>query len=186
MMSQTPGQSVATPTTTQTISPPPAPLTQVPQTQSLPSSPRLATDTSFSRPTRLGAKALPSASFDRSAFSTNPQPTQSHRILNPPSQLQPISSYSTSSVAASQKPNYNISLSNLSAAPSNTFASPPSYSAPNYTPATTITPHPMSSPPLQSSPLAMASMLTPMQPTRVVAANKPVTKDDWGDFDPLR
>ena len=173
--------------TTQTISPPVAPLTQLPQTQSLPSSPRLATDTSSSRPPRLGAKPLPSSSFDRSAFPTHPQRTQSHRISSPPSQLQPISSYSTPPAAASPKPNYNISLSDLSAPPSNTFASPLSHTAPNYTPSTTIMPsHPMSSPPLQSSPLAMGSMLTPMQPTRVVATNKPVTKDDWGDFDPLR
>ena len=187
MILQTTGQSIATPMTAQTISPPPAPLPPLPQTQSLPSSPRLVTDTSFSRPPRLGAKPLPSSSFDRSAFSTHPHPTQSPRISGPPSQLQPISSYSTLPAAAPQKPNYNISLSDLSAAPPNAFTSPPSYTAPNYTPSTTIIPpHPMSSPPLQSSPLSMSSVLTPMQPTRVVAANKPVTKDDWGDFDPLR
>lgn len=189
MISQTPGQSVATPVTTQAISPPAAPFTQLPQTQSLPSSPRLVTDTSFSRPPRLGSKPLPSSSIDRSAFSTQPQPTPSYRISNPASQvLQPISSYSTLPAAASQKPNYNISLSDLSAGPSNILASPPSSAAPNYAPSTTMImpPHPMSSPPLQSSPLSMGSMFTPMQPTRVVAPTKPVTKDDWGDFDPLR
>lgn len=184
MISQTPGPSVPTPTTaTPAISPPTAPVTQLPQTQSMPSSPRLVTDTSFSRPPRLGAKPIHSSSFDRSAFSTHPQPTQSLRLSSPPLQ-QPISS-STLLTAASQKPNYNISLS--AAPPSNTFSPPPSYTAPNYTPSTTIMPpHAMSSPPLQSSPLSTSSMLTPMQPTRVVAASKQVTKDDWSDFDPLK
>lgn len=175
--------------TTQTISPPTAPLAQTPQTQSLPSSPRLTTDTAFSRPQRLGAKPLPSSSFDRSAFSTYPQPTQSHRVSSPPLLPQTSSSYATLPVVAPQKPNYNynISLSDFSAAPSKTFSSPSSYAAPNFTASTTIMPsHPMASPPLLASPLSMTSMLTPMQPTRVVATNKPATKDDWGDFDPLK
>ena len=180
------GQSVATTGTTQAIGPSPAPLTQSPLSQSSPSSPRLTTDTSFSRPSRLGAKPL-SSSFDRSAFSTHPQLAQSQRISSPPLQPQSIPSYSTPPVAAPPKPNYNISLSDITGAPSKTFSSPSSYAPPNYTPSTTIMPsHPMSSPPLQASPLSMTSMLTPMQPTRVIATNKPVTKDDWGDFDPLK
>lgn len=169
--------------TTQIMSPPPPPL---PQTQSLPSSPRVTTDTTFQRPPRLGAKQMPSSSFDRSPFSTHPQP-QPPRLPGPLSQPQTITSYSTSPAAASQKPNYNISLSDLSAARSNTIAAPPSYTASNYTLSTTIiSSHAMSSPPLQSSPLSMTSLMAPMQPTRVVAAPKPVTKDDWSDFDPLR
>lgn len=187
MISQTPEQSVSTAAPTQTMIDSAAPPIQLPQTQSLPSSPRLAADTPISRPPRLGAKPLPSSSFDRTAFSTHPQPTQSHRIPRPPPQLQPVSSYSTLPVAAPQKPNYNITFSDLSATPSNTFPSPPSYIAPKYIPSTTIMPsHSISSPPLQASPLSMGSMLAPMQPTRAVATNKPVTKDDWGDFDPLK
>ncbi|KAF8432465.1 kinase-like domain-containing protein [Boletus edulis BED1] len=182
---ETTGQSVAT-STIQTISPPPAPPTQLPLTQSLPSSPRLVTDTTLSRPPRFGAKPLPSSSFDRSTLATHPQPARSHRISSPPSQLQSISTHSMLPAAAPQKPNYNISLG-ISATPSNTFASPPSYDAPNHTPSmTTMPPHLMSSAPLQSSPLSMTSMLTPMQPTRIATASKPVTKDDWSDFDPLR
>ena len=171
------------PVTAQTISLPIAPLMHTPQTQSLPSSPRLGTDATLSRPSRLGTKPVPSSSFDKSAFPT----TQPMRISSPPLQPRPLSSYTLSSAIAPQKPNYNISLSEVLGAPSKPVSSPTSYTSPNYTPPTTIMPlHAVSSPPSQAMPLPVTSMLTPMQPTRVVVAKKPVTKDDWGDFDPLK
>jgi SCY1-like protein 2 len=158
----------------------------MPKTQSLPSSPRLTNNLPVSRPPRLGAKPVPSTSFDKSTFSTNLQPHQTLRASSPPLQPQHVLSFSSPSAFTPQKPNYNISLSDASATPSSTFATPPSYTTPNYTSFMTTSPHPMTSPPLQASPLSMGSMLAPMQPTRPVTTNKPLTKDDWGDFDPLK
>ncbi|KIJ17168.1 hypothetical protein PAXINDRAFT_111962 [Paxillus involutus ATCC 200175] len=180
------GVSVATPVTPQTISTPAAQLPPMPKTQSLPSSPRLTNNLPVSRPPRLGAKPVPSTSFDKSTFSTNLQPHQTLRASSPPLQPQHVLSFSSPSAFTPQKPNYNISLSDASATPSSTFATPPSYTTPNYTSFMTTSPHPMTSPPLQASPLSMGSMLAPMQPTRPVTTNKPLTKDDWGDFDPLK
>ncbi|KAF9228683.1 kinase-like protein [Gyrodon lividus] len=186
---ETSGISVATPVTPQTVSTPAAqlpPLPKAPHSHSLPSSPRLANNVSLSRPSRLGAKPPPSTSFDKSAFSTNLQPNQALRVSNPPLQPQHVPFPSSPPVAAPQKPNYNISLSDTSATPSSTFATPSSYTTPNYIPFMSTPSHSMTPPPLQASPLSMGSMLTPMQPTRPITTNKPVTKDDWGDFDPLK
>ncbi|KAG9318237.1 kinase-like domain-containing protein [Chiua virens] len=102
---------LATPMAPQTISPPTAPTAQLPQTQSLP---------------------------HRHDLSVFPQPIQSHRLSGPSSQPQPVSTYSTLPAVAAQKPNYNISLADLTAAPSKTLASPPSYSTPNYAASTIL------------------------------------------------
>ncbi|KIJ60622.1 hypothetical protein HYDPIDRAFT_98218 [Hydnomerulius pinastri MD-312] len=183
--------SAITPVTPQTASTPATqPPVPLPQAQSLPSSPRPTNNATLSRPARLGAKPVPSTSFDRSVFSTTIQSSQPPRVTSPPLQPQHTSSsFSNPSTAATQRPNYNISLSDFSATSSsstNSFASPPSYIAPNYTPFMSTTPsHPMTAP-LQASPLSMGSMLAPMQPTRPAATNKPPSKDDWGDFDPLK
>ncbi|KAH7889933.1 kinase-like domain-containing protein [Phlebopus sp. FC_14] len=153
------------------------------QAQSLPASPRLTNNATLSRPPQLGVKVVPASSFDRSAFSTPSQPSQHLRISSPPLQPQRASAFPDTFATAAQKPNYNISLSDVSATPSSTFTSP-SYTSSNHTPLVSNNAiHSFTSPPL---PVPMGSILAPMQPARPVAPTKQVTKDDWGDFDPLK
>ncbi|KAL4062044.1 kinase-like domain-containing protein [Scleroderma yunnanense] len=179
--------------TTQTTNIPVQPLTSSTRTQvqSLPSSPRTSNIAPLPRPSRLGARPTPASSFDKSAFSTatplgNASPLgQNLRVSSPPLQPQRASTISNPSsiVAAVSKPNYNISLSDVMSAPSNTLTTTlPS----NPTPSNYSSYVPSASPPAMAPPFMTSSMLTPMQPTKSVATSKPVTKDDWGDFDPLK
>ncbi|KIM57078.1 hypothetical protein SCLCIDRAFT_1219748 [Scleroderma citrinum Foug A] len=171
--------------TTQTIGIPVQPLTSSTRTQpqSLPTSPRTSNITPFPRPPRLGARPTPASSFDKPAFSTGAplgfaSPLgQQLRVSSPPLQPQRASVDTNPSSNATPKPNYNLSLSDVMSTPSNTVTSPlPSNSTPNYSPYM----------PPAMAPFMGSSMMTPLQPTKPVTMSKPVTKDDWGDFDPLK
>src|ERR1700676_3584482 len=99
-----------------------APSSQ-PQVQSLPASPKIAP------PPRLGAKAVPSSSFNTTAFPSAPhsrQPSVSPDSLMQPLQLQSTGSFGKLSPSAPvqqqmQKPNYNIALPTISPTPTSTF-----------------------------------------------------------------
>jgi len=159
-----------------TVSPPPIMPLQ-PHTQSLPSSPRLSTSrTNSSRGTvnrssrGLGATPIPSTSFNAftPTYNSPSIPTQSipsGSISSPMMpQMQSVLS-ATTPPSHVQTPNYNISLT----------ATPPLTS--------------MSTPPLFASPPVMSSPLVPSKPSQPAwpsnGAPKQLTKDDWGDFDPL-
>lgn len=178
-------------------SPPPGPavstiqpsiaLSSQAHTHSLPSSPRISTTPLVSRPPRLGAKPIPSTTFDSSAFTSSTlHPSQPNRISSTPAQPQRLASFTMPPppLSPAQKPNYNISLSDFAAMSPSTGASVPNYTSSSYTTLQSTSPtFSMSSPPLHASPLSMGSMLAPTRPT---AVTRPISKDDWGDFDPLK
>lgn len=155
-----------------TISPPPAPAFQ--QTQSMPSPPRPSTtiraaSKSILNPSarRLGATPIPSTSFSAASFSPPPissphaAPFSTSSFITP--QIQPSMPATTTQSPA---PNYNISLT---ATPPITMSTPPLTS--------------LSTPPMFSSPLVPSR---PSQPSwQNSGTTKQLTKDDWGDFDPL-
>ncbi|KAL4250432.1 Catalytically Inactive Kinase-Related Protein [Abortiporus biennis] len=160
-------------------------LQQQQTTQSLPSSPHSNTSvlTPSTRPTPvtrssgrgLGATPIPSTSFTTSAFQP-PTPSRSSLTSHPPTlpitssplvpQVQPQypGMQTTQSMGALnppvQAPNYNISLSSTPMMP--TTSAPPPFTQ---------------------------SVLTPMRPqttwSTTPSAPKQLSKDDWGDFDPL-
>ncbi|KAA1474848.1 other/SCY1 protein kinase [Dentipellis sp. KUC8613] len=160
------------------------------------------------RPGRaLGAKPVPSTSFNVSAFSSVSSAPHSPRssLGTTNSFMQPLQpsntggSYGVSSSSFSQpqtapKPNYNISLSDLaSSAPQR-----PAFQqtqpvqqpqAPNYNLsfATMAPSQPAAPPPAGFS--GMGDLLTPSKPQQPSwgggGTNKQLSKDDWGDFDPL-
>ncbi|OAX40509.1 kinase-like protein [Rhizopogon vinicolor AM-OR11-026] len=160
------------------------------QTHSIPSSPRISSTQSVSRPSRLGAKPIPTTTFDKSAFTSPiPQSGQPDRILTPPLQPQRPTSYTFPSppLSSPQKPNYNISFSDVAPTAPSTITPTPRYIPSSYTSLQPTSPaFSMSSPPLHASPLSMGSILAPSQPARPTTATKPISKDDWGDFDPLK
>ncbi|KAH7910173.1 kinase-like domain-containing protein [Hygrophoropsis aurantiaca] len=175
-----------TPEAARTASPPIQP-TVVPrhvqnQAQSLPTSPKLATS-SVSRPPRLGSKPISTSSFDGPAFlniAQSDQPVASPLQTRPLQSQQP--SYSFPS-PPSHGPNYNISLSPNPpfTLPMKSTSSPPIQQIPQ--PLSSASP----SLPQYGHPPSMSSLMTPMQPSRTnVSSPKPLSKDDWGDFDPLR
>ncbi|KAG1749082.1 kinase-like domain-containing protein [Suillus paluster] len=186
-----------TPESLPSQTPPPAPAVSTvqpssslsSQAHSLPSSPRITTMPLVSRPSRLGAKPVPSTSFEKSAF-TSPSlhPSLPNRISSPPAQPQRLTNYTMPPPLSSpQKPNYNISFSDIAATSPSTIASVPNYTPSSYTPLQPTSPaFSMSSPPLHASPLSMGSILAPSQPYRPTTATRPISKDDWGDFDPLK
>lgn len=161
------------------------------QARSSPASPK------FAPPPRLGAKPVPSASFNTPAFSSTSHSRQSSG--NPGSLMQPLQPPGTGgSVKPSpptpslqqqmQRPNYNIAL-------------PTVYPTPTPPPTIPMMPTPaqptigsnlppplasMSSPPLFAAQPAMGSLLAPskppQQPWNVTKKSK---NSDWGDFDPL-
>lgn len=156
------------------------------QPQSLPSSPRTSNIAPLPRPPRLGARPMPASSFNKSAFSTT-VPSGQLRMSSPPLQPQRTSAApnAPSNTTGVPKPNYNISLSDVMSTSSTTGTSPlRSDSTSNYNPV--MFTNPPASPPVMAPPFMGSSMLTPMQPTKPVTTSKPLTKDDWGDFDPLK
>ncbi|KAI6043048.1 kinase-like domain-containing protein [Pisolithus marmoratus] len=172
--------SAAMPTPQPFTSQPAAPVLSVlPQVQSLPSSPRALTTAPLPRPSRLGAKVVPVSSIEKPAFPTSaslgaiPSIGRPLRVSSPPSHLQ---HGLPNALSTAPKPNYNISLSDVMLPASNTPSTPP----PNYNSFMSTNSPPVTIPP------TMGSMLTPIQPTKLAAPSKPVTKDDWGDFDPLK
>ncbi|KAG6332892.1 hypothetical protein ID866_6199 [Astraeus odoratus] len=181
--------STATPTSQAVSTSAQSPTTSThAQPQSSPMGPRPLNTGPPPRPSRLGTRTMPGTSFDRSVFSTSASTSnaspfgQPSRVASPPLQPQRLSPLSnTSSNATVPKPNYNISLSDIMSPSPNTSTS--FNSTPNYSPFMTTNP-PASQPAM--TPTFTSSMMTPMQPTRPVATNKPLTKDDWGDFDPLK
>lgn len=176
-------------------SPPPGPavstiqpsVTLSSQAHSLPSSPRMSTMPLVSRPSRLGAKPIPSSTFDSSGFvSSTLHPSQPNRISSPPTQPQRLASFTMPPppLPPPQKPNYNVSLSDFATISPSTITSVPNYVSSGYTTLQPTSPaFSMSSPPLHASPLSMGSILAPTRPT---TTTRPVSKDDWGDFDPLK
>ncbi|KAI6116914.1 hypothetical protein EDD16DRAFT_1481889, partial [Pisolithus croceorrhizus] len=123
---------------------------------------------------------------EKPAFSTStplgaiPPISPPLRVSSPPSHPQHRTSLPNASSTV-PKPNYNVSLSDVILPALNTPSTPPPINlAPNYSPFMITNSPPVTTPP------SMGSMLTPMQPTKLVAPSKPVTNDDWGDFDPLK
>ncbi|KAI0933145.1 hypothetical protein AcV5_005979 [Taiwanofungus camphoratus] len=157
---------------------PPTPAPEF-QTQSLPSSPKFSNllrpntlKATLNRPARgLGATPIPSASFNSAVF-TPPLNTTS-----PAFQTKSTSSASTSQVQPS--------LTTTTAAPGH-MQSSPNY---NITLAPMSPLSAMSSAPLFPSPMPMGGPLVPSKPPQSgwqsSGTIKPLTKDDWGDFDPL-
>ncbi|CCM03862.1 uncharacterized protein FIBRA_06012 [Fibroporia radiculosa] len=155
---------------------PPIPLPQQ-QAQSLLSSPRLSnartTKSSLGRPTRLGAVPLSSTSinsatfapsFDSTPLATQPRSsTFGSSIMIQPMQSSPQPPMT--SISQTQVPNYNITLT----------PTPPMTS--------------MTTPPIFASPPSMTSTLVPSRPVQSTwpssGSAKQLSKDDWGDFDPL-
>lgn len=150
--------------------------------------------TPVSRPSRgLGATPVPVSSFNSAAFSSQQNrpslggstrsslstssASLSPRALQPP----PVSSN-----AFSNAPNYNISLPPAQIMPSAPMVPTP---APPMVPAAPTLPA-MSSPPLFAAP-SIGNVLTPSRPAQPTwpgttsSGGKQLSKDDWGDFDPL-
>lgn len=176
--------SAATPILQTSNSQPLAPAVPAhPRVQSLPSSPRLSATAPLPRPSRLGAKGVPFSSVEKSTLSTS-TPLGAISPISPPLRVSSPPQHRTSLPNPSltvPKPNYNVSLSDVISPALNTPSTPPPINpAPNYSSFTTMNSLPVTTPP------SMGSMLTPMQPTKLVAPGKPVTNDDWGDFDPLK
>jgi len=151
------------------------------QLQLLPSSPRTSNIAPLPRPPRLGSRPTPASSFDKSTFSIGAtrgvgSPLgQQLRVSSPPLQPQRASIDPNPSSNATSRPNYNISLSDVMSTP---VTSP--------LPGNLTSNHSPYMPPAMAPPLIGSSMMTPLQPTKSVTLSKPVTKDDWGDFDPLK
>ncbi|TCD65416.1 hypothetical protein EIP91_002715 [Steccherinum ochraceum] len=195
----TPGPSAA--------SPPPAPFQQT-ATQSLPPSPKHTVSTfgSASRARTNTGFASPSTSYN---LSTQKQPAQAR----PSFPAQQRSSLSTAPPLIPQQsapqftpavqkstPNYNLSLAPVTMPTTTTTMSPPlqpmqpmqpSFSTPVPTPSN---PMMFSSQPLvPSGPatggVSMGGVMTPSRPSQPAwptnGGSKPLSKDDWGDFDPL-
>ncbi|KAH9901229.1 kinase-like protein [Cubamyces lactineus] len=152
-----------------------------PQTQSLPSSPKVssalnpnANRPSLSRPSQgpgLGATRVPSNSFNSTMFPPDPRPAFAG--ASPPLSATPVmgaTQRSFSSFApANAPPNYNITLPPAQPVPPASSASPP--------------------PPFFAAQLSMNSVLAPSKPAQPqwtgTHTTKQLSKDDWGDFDPL-
>ncbi|KAI0721613.1 other/SCY1 protein kinase [Cerioporus squamosus] len=164
------------------------------QTQSLPSSPKVssslnphASRSPLSRPgPGLGATRVSSSSFNPSALpldssaslSTAPNPMTSTPSMGlmqpsfptlPPSHIAPQAPPFS---AASSGPNYNIAL-------------PPAQPIQPMQPTTSTSP-----PPFFASQMSMGGMLAPSKPQQSQwsgssSGPKQLSKDDWGDFDPL-
>ncbi|KAF8919611.1 kinase-like domain-containing protein [Mucidula mucida] len=192
------------------LAPPPAPVQlQTPitssATQSLPASPRYSQSSS----NRLGAKPIPSSSFNSNTFP--PPPTNRVASLNSPSRqsfgsipafnaasmvpLQPSStggSIPTSPAFQPSKPNYSISFSMDSTPSMSTFQSspmsaspaPPMFSSSPMQPPLFATPPPQ---PVQTPPPGMGGILAPSKPSQPTwgTSTSKLSKSDWGDFDPL-
>lgn len=171
-----------------TVSPPPAVMQpsqpSQPQAQSLPSSPRLSTTRvnsaakgTLNRQSRgLGAKPIPPTSFNPVSFDSSPAsaPAQHRPSLSSATMQVATPSFTPSQAPA---PNYNISLT--ATPPLTSMSSPPltSMGAPALT---------MSTPPLFASSPSMSAPLVPSKPAQPSwSMPKQLTKDDWGDFDPL-
>ncbi|KAH9842331.1 other/SCY1 protein kinase [Rhodofomes roseus] len=172
-----------------TMSPPPAATqpSQPSQAQSLPSSPRPSTTRinsargTLNRQSRgLGAKPISSSAFNATPFDSSPMsaPAQHRTSLSGSAPMQPTAlSFTPSQVSA---PNYNISLTatppltSMSTLPLTSMGAPPMT---------------MSTPPLFASPPSMSAPLVPSRPAQPSwssnGTQKQLTKDDWGDFDPL-
>ncbi|KZT03514.1 kinase-like protein [Laetiporus sulphureus 93-53] len=158
------------------VSPPVQPLST--QTQSLPSTPRAnamqsnSTGSNFNRPSKgLGAIPVPASSYNAASFA---QPTGTQNVP-----IQARQSVSTSNPIPSLQP----------AIPFSTPANPPL--APNYTISLPPAQHSltMSTPPLFASSPGIGAPLIPSKPPQPswsgTIATKQLSKDDWGDFDPL-
>ncbi|KAG5645883.1 hypothetical protein DXG03_005030 [Asterophora parasitica] len=87
------------------------------------------------------------------------------------------------SMAAPHKPNYNI-MSTPDIAP---HISPSTQMAYGMSPPTAQAPQPMAFKPFVATAPAMGSILSPSKPAQPSSgsSSKPLSKDDWGDFDPL-
>ncbi|KAH9854071.1 kinase-like protein [Lenzites betulinus] len=175
-----------------TLSPPPAPPVQratsfpvapiQPQPQSLPSSPKIssmlnphAPRLSASRTTTgLGATRLPSNSFNTSIFPPSPSPgfaaAPTPQVSTPVMAPAPSTFSSFASTHTPPAPNYNITLPQATPMQPMQSASPP--------------------PPFFAAQMSMNSVLAPSKPAQpqwpgTAGTTKQLSKDDWGDFDPL-
>ncbi|KAI0781099.1 kinase-like protein [Trametes elegans] len=154
-----------------------------PQTQSLPSSPKIqsslnphATRSSLSRTPGLGAQRIPSSSLTSSIFPPDSSPAPS--FAAPPKPQSPATSFSQPASAFASlgapnpppAPNYNITLPQAQPLQPTTSTSPP--------------------PPFFAAQMSMNSVLAPSKPAQpqwpgAAGTTKQLSKDDWGDFDPL-
>ncbi|KAI0807175.1 other/SCY1 protein kinase [Fomes fomentarius] len=156
------------------------------QTQSLPSSPKVssalnphAARSSLSRPgPGLGATRISSTSFNPSVFSSSsPAPAP---MAPPIAPMQPtLSAFNAAPQAPSYNtgpaPNYNITLPSAQPVPSMQPLQPTTSASP---------------PPFFASQMSMGSVLAPSKPAQPQwsgssGAPKQLSKDEWGDFDPL-
>lgn len=184
-------------------SPPPVAFQPPPQsvTQSLPSSPKLSVSSlgSVSRGRTNTGFASGSTSYNLSTQKPAPQtrpsfpPQQRSSLSQTQSPIVPAAPMAAPMVPNSG-PNYSISLPQ--AAPMQPLQ--PSFSAlPPMQPSFTTQSMAPSNPPTFSSPSlmaptmapAMSSVLTPSRPPQPAwptnGGSKVLSKDDWGDFDPL-
>ncbi|TRM57589.1 hypothetical protein BD626DRAFT_551011 [Schizophyllum amplum] len=155
------------------------------------------------RPSKLGAKPINVSPFN---FPSPSSPVTSHTPMSfsaPP--LQPTmtgaSSHSTSSytMTSSSKPqaptqqpsytgpNYNISLSSTPFGGSASTMTPMQPTSPAAPSLPAFNNPPLYAPPVSATPPpGMGSILTPSRPAQPTwNAQKPPSKDAWGDFDPL-
>ena len=199
-----------TPAVAQTpaLSPPPIPpqpqrstsaFTAHTQTQSLPSSPKIssslnphASRSTLGRPgPGLGATRVPSTSFNTSAFTldSSPSPSTAPRptMASAPSTgfMQPTFSALAPSHSAPQGPSFNAAP----AGPNYNITLPP---AQPMQPMQPMQPTTSASPPppFFASQMSMGGMLAPSKPAQPqwpgsTGGPKQLSKDDWGDFDPL-
>ncbi|KAI0361929.1 kinase-like protein [Trametes cingulata] len=172
---QSPALSSPNPPQPQRITPFPPPPIQA-QTQSLPSSPKIssalnpnASRSPMNRTTPgLGATRVPSSAFQSHVF-----PVDSSAALKPQTPIMAPSQPTFSSLApanAPSAPNYNITLPSVSPPQPTPSASPP--------------------PPFFAAQMSMNSVLAPSKPAQPqwpgsTGTTKQLSKDDWGDFDPL-
>ncbi|KAI0637126.1 kinase-like protein [Trametes polyzona] len=185
--------ALQSPTMSPPIAPPSQPVQRAasfpvpplqPQTQSLPSSPKIpsalnpnASRQSASRTTTgLGATRVPSNSFNSSIFP--PDPSSASAAAPKPQVFAPVmapsqpsfSSFAAPTTNVPPAPNYNITLPAATPMQPTTSASPP--------------------PPFFAAQMSMNSVLAPSKPAQpqwpgTSGTTKQLSKDDWGDFDPL-
>ncbi|EJF65710.1 other/SCY1 protein kinase [Dichomitus squalens LYAD-421 SS1] len=175
----------------------PSTFTTHQQTQSLPSSPKIqsslnshAARSPLGRPSPgLGVTRVSSSSFSNSAFPLNSSsPSNASSPFSTTSSMQPMQPSFPTLTPASVGSQTN-SFSTITQAPS--FVAPvgPNYNItlPPAQPSTSTSPPP----PFFASQMSMNSVLAPSKPAQpqwpgtTGSSTKQLSKDDWGDFDPL-
>ncbi|KAF8197428.1 other/SCY1 protein kinase [Pholiota molesta] len=125
-------------------------------------------------------------SYSQSSFPTPPRQPQPPSFMSQPVQSRPSSTPSNFS-----GPNYNIQLSSQVSTPStfSTATTPMTFSAPSTNPVVPLLPQQfsMNASTLPTLPQMGGGLLMPSKPAQssTTRQNNMLSKDDWGDFDPL-